>query len=233
MLGNVPRPLLAPKTGFAYHSLDPRQARGRLTIAALAMAVALQVVPHHYGWILRALASFVAGELTFLCFDLIVILESSEDDTRRRAAAHDPGRAFIWILVLLCSVVGLFASAYVMRRANVLAPENPGLAYVLSLLAVITAWFLTNASFALRYAHLYFRDDGSGEGGLQFPGDEAPDAMDFAYFGFTIGMCFQVSDVVITSKSIRRATLIHAVISFAFNTIILGMALNLFFGMLG
>ena len=233
MLATVSRPLLAPKTGFAYHSLDPRQARGRLAIAAVAMVIALLAVPNHYGWILRALASFVAGELTFLCFDLIIILESSEEDTRRRAAAHDPGRAFIWIIVLLCSVVGLFASAYVLRRANTLAPENPGLAYLLSLLAVITAWFLTNASFTLRYAHLYFRDDGSGEGGLQFPGDEPPDTMDFAYFGFTIGMCFQVSDVVITSKVIRRAALMHSVISFAFNTIILGMALNLFFGMLG
>jgi len=233
MLANVPRSLLAPKTGFAYHGLDPRQARGRLALAAMAMAMAWLAMSDHYGWILRSLAAFVAGELTFLCFDLIIILESSEEDTRRRAAAHDPGRAFIWIIVLLCSVVGLFASAYVLRRANTLAPENPGLAYLLSLLAVITAWFLTNASFTLRYAHLYFRDDGSGEGGLEFPGDESPNAMDFAYFSFTIGMCFQVSDVVITSKSIRRAVLMHSVISFSFNTIILGMALNLFFGMLG
>ena len=233
MLANVTQSLLAPKSGFAYHTLDPRQARGRLTLAAVAMVIAWLAMPDHYGWILRSLASFVAGELTFLCFDLIIIVESSEEDTRRRAAAHDPGRAFIWIIVLLCSVVGLFASAYVLRRASTLAPENPGLAYLLSLLAVITAWFLTNASFTLRYAHLFFRDDGSGEGGLQFPGDEPPDAMDFAYFGFTIGMCFQVSDVVITSKSIRRAALMHSVISFSFNTIILGMALNLFFGMLG
>jgi uncharacterized membrane protein len=80
---------------------------------------------------------------------------------------------------------------------------------------------------------LYFRDDGSGEGGLQFPGDETPDALDFAYFAFTVGMCFQVSDVVITSKKIRRAVLMHSILSFAYNTVILGMALNLFFGMLG
>ncbi len=79
----------------------------------------------------------------------------------------------------------------------------------------------------------YFRDDPSGEGGLQFPGDQPPDALDFAYFAFTIGMCFQVSDVVITSNLIRRAVLMHSLLSFAYNTIILGMALNLFFGMLG
>ncbi len=93
----------------------------------------------------------------------------------------DPGRTFIWITVLLACAVGLFASAYVLRRAQALAPESPLYACVLSLTAVISAWLLTNASFTLRYAHLYFRDDGSGEGGLQFPGDEVPDALDFAY----------------------------------------------------
>jgi len=103
----------------------------------------------------------------------------------------------------------------------------------MSLMAVVCAWLLTNASFTLRYAHLYFRDDGSGEGGLEFPGGEVPDAMDFAYFAFTVGMCFQVSDVVITSKVIRRTALMQSLLSFAYNTIILGMALNLFFGMLG
>jgi uncharacterized membrane protein len=110
-------------------------------------------IPHHYRWVLRALASFVAGELTFLCFDFTIILGSNAEQTRRRAAAYDPGRAFIWVIVLSCSVVGLFASAFVLRRAPTLAPENAGLAYALSLLSVVTAWFLTNASFALRYAH--------------------------------------------------------------------------------
>ena len=225
--------ILVPKSGFAYHALDPRQARGRLTIAALAMLVAALAAAPKYGWVLRALSSFDAGILTFLCIDFFIILGSPVHDMRRRAEAVDPGRTFIWVIVLLGSTFGLFAAAYVLRRAQTLAPESPAFACVLSLTAVIGSWLLTNASFTLRYAHLYFRNDGSGEGGLQFPGDEIPDALDFAYFAFTIGMCFQVSDVVITSKVIRRAALMHSSLSFAYNTIILGMALNLFFGMLG
>lgn len=222
-----------PKSGFAYHALDPRQARGRLTLAALAMVIGAVCVAHECGWLLRALSSFDAAVLTLLCIDIVIILSSPVHEMRRRAASADPGRTFIWITVLLGSAVGLFAAAYVLRRAQTLAPENPSIAYVLSLTAVIGAWLLTNASFTLRYAHLYFRDDGSGEGGLQFPGDEEPDALDFAYFAFTIGMCFQVSDVVITSKLLRRGVLVHSMLSFAYNTIIIGMALNLFFGMLG
>lgn len=224
---------LVPQSGFAYHVLDPRQARGRLTIAALSAIIGALTAAPEYGWVLRTLASFDAGVLTFLCFDFLIISGSTADETRHRAASIDPGRTFIWVLVVIASAVGLFAAAYVLKRSQSLAPENPGVACALSLAAVIGTWLLTNASFTLRYAHLYFRDDGTGEGGLQFPGDEAPDAWDFAYFAFTIGMCFQVSDVVITSKAIRRAALGHSLLSFAFNTIILGMALNLFFGLLG
>jgi len=94
-----------------------------------------------------------------------------------------------------------------------------------------TAWSLTHTSYTLRYAHLYYRDEG-GVGGLVFPGDRPPDDFDFAYFAYTIGMCFQVSDVVITSWQIRRAVLGHAVLSFAYNTVILALALNLLFGVL-
>ena len=41
--------------------------------------------------------------------------------------------------------------------------------------AVITAWLLTHTAFTLRYAHLYYRDDQYGVGGLQFPGERPPD----------------------------------------------------------
>jgi uncharacterized membrane protein len=52
----------------------------------------------------------------------------------------------------------------------------------------------------------------------------------FAYFAFTIGMCFQVSDMCVTSPQIRRLVLMHAVISFTYNSIVLAFVLNLVFG---
>ena len=42
-------------------------------------------------------------------------------------------------------------------------------------------------------------------------------------------MCFQVSDVTVTSGQIRRTVLGHAVLSFAYNTVILAFTLNLVF----
>jgi uncharacterized membrane protein len=63
--------------------------------------------------------------------------------------------------------------------------------------------------FALHYAHGYYGDaDPSGEykrtGGLGFPGTPEPDYWDFMYFSFVVGMTFQVSDVQIEDRNLRR-----------------------------
>jgi uncharacterized membrane protein len=134
--------------------------------------------------------------------------------------------------VLLSSVFSLFAGTVVLRHARSLAPGAEPVLVAFSLLAVSSAWLLTHTAYTLRYARLYYRDDHEGVGGLDFPGKHPPADIDFAYFAFTIGMCFQVSDVTISSPAIRRDVLVHAVISFAYNTAILALALNLAFGLL-
>ena len=45
----------------------------------------------------------------------------------------------------------------------------------------------------------------------KFPDDGQPDYWDFVYFSFVIGMTFQVSDVAVTHKSIRRTVVAHGV----------------------
>ena len=89
---------------------------------------------------------------------------------------------------------------------------------------------LTQAAYALRYAHLYYSDHGAGTGGLEFPGGEHPSYLEFAYFSFTVGMCFQVSDVAVSSRQMRRAVLGHSLLSFLYNTAILATAINLAIG---
>jgi uncharacterized membrane protein len=127
----------------------------------------------------------------------------------------------------------LFATTVVLRGAHACAVEMRPTFIALSLGAVASAWALTHTAYTLRYAHLYYRDDGDGEGGLSFPGDQPPAYLDFAYFAFTIGMCFQTSDVTITSRLIRRATMGHAVLSFVYNTAIVATAVSLVVGFFG
>jgi uncharacterized membrane protein len=46
-------------------------------------------------------------------------------------------------------------------------------------------------------------------------------------------MCFQVSDATISGRPIRRTALGHALLSFAYNTVILALSLNVIAGQLG
>jgi uncharacterized membrane protein len=56
--------------------------------------------------------------------------------------------------------------------------------------------------------------------------EAAPDYADFAYLAFTIGMTFQVSDTDLTSKAMRRTALRHALISYLFGAVIIGLIIN-------
>jgi uncharacterized membrane protein len=220
----------APRA-FARH--DPRQARGRLLLAVSTGLVVAAVIPGRFGVALRALAGWNAAALSMTALAWWIIMRDGAVQTRRRAAADDPGRSTVWGLVLAASAFSVLATTVVLRQARALAPDARDVFIVLCLTAVASAWLLTHTAYTLRYAHLYYRDDDEGEGGLTFPGNAHPAYVDFAYFAFTIGMCFQVSDVCITSPTIRRAVLAHAMLSFLYNTAILAVAINLVIGIVG
>ena len=220
----------------AFDPLDLRQARARLLLAVVlgaATTATLTLMPAGPGWPVRIVAGWNAAALVLLSLAWLIIWRSDTETTRFRAAAEDPGRKTVWAVVSIASTFSLFAAVVVLRRAKIMSPSESAILIGLCLAAVVISWSLTHTTYTLRYAHLYYRDDDQGEGGLTFPGDKLPDYVDFAYFAFTVGMCFQVSDVVITSSPIRRAVLGHALLSFAYNTAILALALNLLAGLLG
>jgi uncharacterized membrane protein len=210
-------------------SLVPVHAAMRLVLAAAAgvvaaLALGREVLP------LRLVSAWNVFALVLLSLGWAVIWRADAGETRRRAAGEDPGRRAVWVVAILSSTFSLFAAVVGLRQAHQVPHDRAVIWVVLCLLGVASSWLLTHTSWALRYAHLYYRDDEEGVGGLAFPGDRAPDAFDFAYFAFTIGICFQTSDIVITSPQIRRSVLFHACLSFAYTTAIIALALNLAFG---
>ncbi len=95
---------------------------------------------------------------------------------------------------------------------------------------LLLSWLMTHTVFALRYAHEYYElagDEGAVARGLEFPGDAAPDYWDFFYFSLVLGMTFQVSDVQITSRKLRRLATAHGLLGFLFNTVILALSVNI------
>jgi uncharacterized membrane protein len=185
------------------------------------------------GWAVPAVAGWDVAAVTFLALAWWIIARADAKETRRRAAAEDPGRNAAWAIVLFTSTFSLFAAMVLLRRARLVAPTIEALLVGLCVVAVVSSWVLVHSAYTLRYAHLHYRDD-DDDGqviGLKFPGDLPPDDFDFAYFAFTIGMCFQVSDVTIESRVIRRAVLGHSLIAFVYNTAIVALAMNLIVGL--
>ncbi len=216
-----------------FHPLDPRGARQRLVLAVALGVGGWLIGPADYAFATRGLIAFDIGGLAMLVLGLLVVRGHAEE-TRKRAAARDPGRTLVWLIVAASSAISLFAATFVVHQARTL-PRSEGhlLLLFLCIAAVLVSWFLTHTAFTLRYAHLYYRAGRDDEGGLNFPGKAKPDDFDFAYFAFTIGMCFQVSDVTVSTRTVRRTALAHALLSFAYNTVVLALVVNLIVGHLG
>lgn len=229
----VTRPEPAP--GHAYAPNDLRRAWLRLlcgVIAGSTTSLLLVALYPTIGWAVPAVAGWDVAAVTFLALAWWIIVRADAKETRRRAAAEDPGRNAAWAIVLFTSTFSLFAAVVLLRRAKLVAHNVEALLVGLCVVAVVSSWVLCHSAYTLRYAHLHYRDDDEGkELGLKFPGDLSPDDFDFAYFAFTIGMCFQVSDVTIETRAIRRAVLGHSLIAFVYNTAIVALALNLIIGL--
>lgn len=99
---------------------------------------------------------------------------------------------------------------------------------IVAVASVPLAWVTMHAHAAFHYAKLYYGRDplGRPSGGLRFPDGADPDALDFLYYALVIGVATSVSDVSITSRRMRAATMAHSVLAFAFNSVILAIAVN-------
>jgi uncharacterized membrane protein len=210
--------------------IDTRRALVRVAISCAVGAAAYLSLRNRLPMTAATLVSWDTFALTLLAMSWTGIINADAAATRDRAGSEDPGRTLVYGIVVLTSSVSLLGATLLVRDPHALAPGLAGAAAALCLVTVALAWTMTHVAFTFRYAHLYYREDVEGIGGLDFPGRQPPMYFDFAYFAFTIGMCFQVSDVCISSHQIRRAVLLHSIISFAYNSIILAFVLNLVFG---
>lgn len=184
----------------------------------------------------RMVAAWDSFTLCFLAMSYVAMMGASLEQIRRNANAQDSGRRFVFVFALIAACVSLLAVVVVLRTSKDFKGVELALHLGLSVLAVVSSWLLIHMTFAFRYAHMYYAADCPDDndktpdgqvGGLEFPGDEQPDYLDFAYFAFVIGMTFQVSDVEISSRALRRLTLLHSLLSFAFNTMIVALSINI------
>ncbi len=154
----------------------------------------------------------------------------------RLTTLNPSSRILIFLFVVGASCASLLAVVYLLSSAKGMPKEPFALHIVAAIGTIIISWLVVHTIFALHYAYLFYHwcpETEHNHGGLQFPEGEGhePDYYDFAYFSFVIGMTSQVSDVQIASQAIRRWSLLHGMISFAFNAAILALSINIISGM--
>jgi uncharacterized membrane protein len=169
------------------------------------------------------------GRVVGSVWSFIVVLDA--ESTREAATREDDSRTVVDLIMVIASVVSLVGVIIGLAHAK---DHSGAISAVLTSVAVFTvflSWFTVHTLFVLRYAHLYYN---APVGGIDFFNDaEAPDYLDFVYVAFTIGMTFQVSDTQITKRLIRRAVTRHALLSYLFGALIVGVVINVVGNLIG
>ncbi|HVV56253.1 MAG TPA: DUF1345 domain-containing protein [Mucilaginibacter sp.] len=210
-------------------------AQHRLLIGVIVSAIVSLGVAGSFSIPSVVLIAWMAFAITVIILIWITFLISHPREVRKIAKLQDSSRTMIFGFVLLASMVSLLAVYFLLKSAKGHSPHASS-HILLSITAVFVSWWLVHTMFTTRYAHIYYdldKDDGSPRkgGGLQFPDEPEPDYLDFVYFSFVIGMTFQVSDVEISSRRIRRLAWLHGLISFIFNTAIVALGINIISGL--
>ena len=197
---------------------------GRFYVA-LICGLATVLLCHLMGFDAPLLAGGDVFYLVFLALMLVMIGRQKKADLKKRAKSEDEG--IVVVLLITLATMGFFCDAVFTALS-----KKHGLDIAPLVLAGIGAplgWFVLHTVMAFHYADIHYFDDPDCDGDekdLDFPGRGDPGAWDFLYYSFVVGMTAQVSDVQVRTTVMRRATLIHGVVSFFFNTVFIAMAVN-------
>lgn len=205
-------------------------ARMRVNLCAAAGLVAGGIVGFFVPWQLSVLIGWLVLSGTLLGWIWSEIGGCDAAATKALSTREDASHSMAVIVMVTASVVSLGGVAMGLAKSrHVSFPLEVALT-VVSVLSVLSAWCVVHTMFTLRYAHEYYLEP---PGGIEIPGDAAPAYRDFAYFAFTIGMSFATSDSDITLSRIRQIALRHALVSYLFGTVIVGLTINVMASFIG
>jgi len=200
------------------------------SLVAAVLTFLLSPWPVHTGF--RIVLAWDIGVTLLLALIAIMMWRTEPRETLRRARKEETSSVVILLVTVLAVAGALVDIGYGLPKTRGMSQAMRVFGISASVAGVFLAWLLLHVMYALHYAKLYYGevDEDKADGcrkGLVFPGNQAAvDYWDFVYYSFTIAMCFQTSDVTITSPYMRRLTTAHATISYLFNLAILGLLLD-------
>lgn len=198
-----------------------------LSIGATAFFVARS---YEVDGLTRVMLGWNAFSMCMIVMSWITFGITKSKEIRSQVKVQDPKRAVVFALILIATLASMLA-VVLMILVKKEGHSTTNWRIPVAIAGMVLSWFLVHTVFALRYAHIYYGSDiknpSTHAGGLIFPGEKHPEYFDFAYFSFVLGMTFQVSDVDITSAAFRKLAMFHGMISFAYNTVIIALVINL------
>jgi uncharacterized membrane protein len=209
-------------TAMTYKDHSSLAARRVVCGVGGGLAAAAIALVDGASWSVAALCASDVAALVFVVWVWSTIARADPAETARVARAEDASRAAAEAILLGAGVASLLAVVFTLAQAGNAGAPARGLLTGLAIGSVALAWVSVHTVYVLRYARLYYSPP---EGGIDFHG-EAPDYVDFAYLGLTIGMTFQVSDTDLTGKRVRRTALHHALLSYVFGTVIVAITVS-------
>ncbi len=197
-------------------------ARPKLIFSVVLGAALALLLPQEWRGITRALLGWDTGLALYLGIVYWTVARSEANHIRGHAAKEDEGRVAILALTVTATLVSLAAIVVLLGGGE--GKSDPA-QLALAIGTIFLSWGFVHSIFGLHYAHEFYSE--SPQGGLKFPGGDKPDYWDFVYFSFVVGMTFQVSDVQVTSRRIRRTVTAHAIVAFLFNVTLLAIMVNI------
>ncbi len=244
------------------HHIIKLNASYRFLIAISIALLVLLFLPSSFSLATRVIITTNTFTFATSLLIWLVIVNVNKDNLKHIAAKEDSSVSLIFGLVVFLALGSLITIIILLGSVKGLNNARLTEHIIFSMISVAGSWVLVHSVYTLHYARLYFSeiksqtnleqsrflsnlknvsDEEKGKelfarqskfGGVDFPGTDKPDYLDFAYFSFVIGMTSQVSDVQVTSSKMRREVLMHGILSFIFNTIIVAMSINIVAGLL-
>lgn len=201
----------------------------RLLISiAIGLLVTLGLSLTDWSMATKLLIGWDIGVVLYLLLVYQLMVTCGIDDIRRRAAEDDEGALALLVLTGISGLAIMGAIVAELGIAKISGQPRSGYGVAIAMITIFVSWAFVHTIFALHYAHEYYGARGDKAiGGLNFPGRQPPDYWDFLYFSLVIAMTSQVSDVVITSKILRRIVTIHGALSFFFNVAVFALTVNI------
>jgi uncharacterized membrane protein len=209
---------------FRYH---PRIWIG----VALGLGVFFSL-PAGWSFATRVLVAWDGGVTSFLALLWIWMGRLTAQQICSRYIEEDASAPVILVVVTAAAFLSLAAIVEPLATLRHVHGSERIWHFILAAATLIDSWLLVPTMFTTHYADMFYSTERTDRP-LSFPQTEMPVFWDFAYFSFTIAAACQTADVTTTRTSIRKAVIVHELISFACNASILGFAINVTAGLIG